>query len=61
MNPKLIDSLTKAGAAVILAALLAWVMHMNHEERMASDSRLFDLMERQAEALEAIEKIYSGQ
>ena len=60
MNKDVIEALTKAGAALLLALLLAAFMYLNHRERTTSDSRLFDLMERQTEALEAIRTIYSG-
>lgn len=61
MDKGLIEALTKAGAAVIIALLLAMSMYFGHKERSANDARLHDLMERQTAALEKIQRVYSGE
>ena len=64
MNPSVLASLLKSGAAGLLAALLWYMLYLGHEERAderrESREELMPVLRSLAESLETIAETYRG-
>ena len=68
VDPKIVDSLTKAGIAFVMAAIVAGivfgVLYFAHQERIDARrddrDRLLPILEKLAESTDTIARTYSG-